>query len=115
MEDNRKLLIVGGLVVVGVLAWGWSQSGESGATGEVRVQLRSGKWQSGADIAAPLTGQAVLRKRGNMAVFTMALTDAKGRAVRGVMLPNGKRPAAPRVRVLDADGREVYHGAFQYG
>ena len=114
MGKNRNLLIVGGLVVVGVLAWGWSQSGESGATGEARVQLRTG-WQSGADIAAPLTGQAVVRKRGNMVMFTMALTDAKGRAVRGVMLPNGKRPAAPRVRVVDADGQDVYHGAFQYG
>ena len=108
--ELRKLMVWGGVLVGGVLLWQMF-----GGSGEARVFLRDGSAATGAEIATPLTGSAGVQMRGRIAVFSLALSDAKGRPLKTVQLPGGGRPDAPRVVVTDADGRQVYQAKLAYG
>jgi hypothetical protein len=46
--------------------------------------------------------------------MSFAVTDAAGLAVEDLRLPTGQRPT-PKVKVLDAQGKVVHEGTFEYG
>lgn len=107
--DGRKLLMWGAVLVGAVLVWHMVGGG-----GEPRVVLGDGSAVAGDDIATPLVASARVQMRGRVAVFYMALTDAKGRGVRSVRGAGG-RPAAPRVVVSTSTGQEVHQATLKYG
>lgn len=111
MPNGRKILIGLGLAAAVALTWALIQGNVSG---QPRVQ-RQGGWDEGDQIASPLTASAQVQANGRHVLFALSLADGKGRRVQSVLLANGRRPAAPRVLVLGADGQEVYRGTLQYG
>ncbi len=111
MATKAGLVFVAILVVVGVVCavrWGCS-------SGEVQISLQRGGTASGSEIATPLTGSVQIAQRRRTVTFSLSLRDANGKLVRSVRLPNGKRPAAPHVEVLDAEGKRIYRGTMRYG
>ena len=83
--------------------------------GQPAVYLADRTTATGQDIATPLTAGAGVQKRGRNLVLYLVLTDANGKRVRGVRLPNGKTPPAPTVQILDADRNVVYSCTLKYG
>ena len=77
------------------------------------AQLRSGASVTGEAIRAPLQGSVQVVTRPGYVTLNLDLRDADGREISALRLPG--RPAAPKVRVLDGAGREVYKCTLEYG
>jgi len=86
-----------------------------GSGGGARVQFGDRSTARGEDIATPLVGSVGVHKRRGRVTLYLALQDADGKRIRAVRLPNGRRPAAPRVEIFDADGQRVYACTLRYG
>ena len=65
--------------------------------------------------AEPISASVQARSYPSQIAFTLQLQDADGKKLSGIILPGGKRPAAPKVSIVDADGNEVYKFSMQYG
>ena len=110
MARTMVLILVGVVGVIG-FAYGVHHLVSSGGS-----WLGSGDaWVAGEDPATPLVGSAQVRSRGRYVTFTLSLRDAKGRQIRSLRLPNGRRPGPPQVEVLDAEGKRLYQCTLRYG
>jgi len=47
--------------------------------------------------------------------LTLKMTDRAGRPITGVYIAKGRRPVAPRFRIVDRKGKTVLSDAFKYG
>ena len=111
MKDRTKLILFAiagtALAAYGIHRLGGAESGEP-------VVLTAAGSLTGSEIRAPLTAAPAINRRGDVLVFSMALSDAAGTPVRGVLL--GRRtPAPPSVEVYDQAGKRVHAAALQYG
>jgi len=86
-----------------------------GTFGKPQVILASGRAAAIEDVPTPIRVYPIIRKAGRRVVFDFAMTDARGNGVRGIDLGVGRRMPLPRIAVLDAAGRTVHTGRFEYG
>jgi hypothetical protein len=68
----------------------------------------------GTPLVARATAAAHSRSPGSV-YLSMELTDAGGQSVDRLTLAGDRRPAAPKVRVFSADGKEVHAATLEYG
>ena len=71
--------------------------------------------KEGKKYAEPISVSVQARNHQSGIAFMLLLQDANGEKVKGIVLPTGKRPAAPKVTIVDAEGNEVYKFSMQYG
>ena len=65
--------------------------------------------------AEPISASVQVRSSPSRIAFMLQLQDVNGKKLSGIMLPNGKRPPAPKVTIADADGNEVHTFSMRYG
>jgi len=92
----------------GKLEWSSFQS----SVGPVKV--RAGATTELA-IGTPLRASTNVGRAGDAVVLNLWLTDAAGAPVRDLYLPSRRRPAPPKVSVLDSSGKRVYQATMEYG
>jgi hypothetical protein len=64
-------------------------------------------------LGSPLQARVSARVSGRSVSFSLELTDAAGLAATVTL--NGQRPAAPKLRIKRADGKEIGRYDFHYG
>jgi hypothetical protein len=90
-------------------------AGCGGKSGSAKVVLESGKVYVGSEIPAPLKAGIDARKSGQLVLFSLSCTDAKGEPVRQILLPGDEQPDPPEVKVVDQAGKAVYTCTLEYG
>jgi hypothetical protein len=66
-------------------------------------------------IGSPLKATVNANKQAQQIILSLALTDAGGRPVVGLVTYDGTRPPPPRIIVKDAAGAQVYQNTLEYG
>ena len=85
------------------------------ATGKAKtIEVASGKTMS-LTAGAPLAASAAVKYHKGRAGISLVLTDAMGLSVTGITDAKGERPTAPKVEILDAEGKSVYKASMEYG
>ena len=69
---------------------------------------------SAENLKTPLQASVQVQQRRGTVQFSLKLTDAEGRQIQSLRTPRG-RPAPPKLRILDDQGKRVYSCTLEYG
>lgn len=78
------------------------------------IEVASGKTMS-LTVGSPLQAMVTVSIRKGKVTMNLAMTDAAGTSVDYVTTAKGDLPPAPKVEILDAEGKSVYKASLEYG
>ncbi len=82
--------------------------------GSRTIEVKAGETTALA-VAGPLQAKVTTTQKGGKVAFSLQLIDAAGGTVQVSANASGKRPAPPKIDVIDASGKVVYTAALAYG
>jgi hypothetical protein len=66
-------------------------------------------------LGTPIQATVSAAKRGRKVNMNLVMKDALGGRIRSITTSAGKRPAPPRIEVVDKAGKTVYTAKLEYG